>query len=457
MNVPTLTVADLGAARVELQRRGICPLGPNDIPPVLIPVFTGPADVRFSYGGRGGGKSWAFTKMAATRGAIWDAQGETGVILCIREFMNSLDDSSLQDLKNAIQSDAWLSSVYDVGEKYIRTKSGRIKFIFSGTSVNLSSIKSKSKILLCLAEEAEYIQEDAWEKIIPTVRQEGSETWAIWNPETEKSWVHRMLRSGSDPLFKGAEINWHQNPWFTSKMDRDRLRAKENDPDNYDHIWEGGFKTVFRGSYYASAISMAKMTGRIGVVAADPIITYRAFWDLGGTGAKADACSIWIEQWVGQNINVLDYYEAVGQPMATHVNWLRANGYGGALCYLPHDGRKHDTVYKVTPESALRDAGFEVRVIPNQGAGAANMRIEAVRRLFPRMWFNEATTASGLAALRSYHEKYDEHRLVGLGPNHDWASHGADSKGLAAVAYEEPRVQSKPKARRHATSGSWMG
>jgi hypothetical protein len=31
-------------------------------------------------------------------------------------------------------------------------------------------------------------------------------------------------------------------------------------------------------------------------------------------------------------------------------------------------------------------------VIANQGSGAAAMRIEAVRRLFPKGWFNEATT-----------------------------------------------------------------
>jgi phage terminase large subunit len=39
----------------------------------------------------------------------------------------------------------------------------------------------------------------------------------------------------------------------------------------------------------------------------------------------------------------------------------------------------------------LRDAEFKVEVIPNQGSGAAAMRIEAVRRIFPKCWFNDAT------------------------------------------------------------------
>jgi len=74
------------------------------------------------------------------------------------------------------------------------------------------------------------------------------------------------------------------------------------------------------------------------------------FWDIGGAGAKADACAIWVVQWPGQEIRVLDYTEGQGQVL----------GY--------------------------------YEVIPNQGAGAVAMRIEAVRRLFPRCWFNEKTT-----------------------------------------------------------------
>lgn len=434
-----LTLAEVAAARVELARRDLCPLGENELPPKLIPVFEGKADFRFAYGGRGSGKSWGFHKMAAVKGAVLDAQGQTGVILCIREFMNSLEDSSLQDVKSAIQSDAWLSSVYEVGEKYVRTRSGRIKFIFAGTSVNLNSIKSKSKIRLVVAEEAENIPAGAWEKIEPTVREEGSEIWAVWNPETEKSWVHQKLRLSSSDMVKGCEINWRDNPFWTQKLERLRLKSAETDPDNYDHVWEGGLKVSFKGAYYADALTQAKNDGRICDIPHDPILQYKAIWDLGGTGQRSDACSIWIEQWVGQYINVLHYYEAVGQPMDVHVNWLRRHGFENALCILPHDGRKHDTVYKVTPESALRDAGFQVKVIPNQGAGAANMRIEATRRLFPRMRFNESTTKGGLSALRAYHEKYDEDRDIGLGPDHDWSSHGADAKGLGAVAYEAPQ------------------
>jgi len=145
---------------------------------------------------------------------------------------------------------------------------------------------------------------------------------------------------------------------------------------------------------------------------------------------------------------VLDYYEAVGQPLATHVGWLRRRGHGEAICILPHDGAANDRVFDVSYESALRDAQFDVEVIPNQGAGAAALRVESARRLFPALWFNEATTKGGLEALGWYHEKKDEARDIGLGPEHDWSSHGADAFGLMCVAYERPRGKTVPTARR---------
>jgi phage terminase large subunit len=57
------------------------------------------------------------------------------------------------------------------------------------------------------------------------------------------------------------------------------------------------------------------------------------------------------------------------------------------------------------------------------------MWIEALRRLGPQIWWNEATTEAGRDAVGFYHEKKDDARNVGLGPQHDWSSHAADALG----------------------------
>jgi phage terminase large subunit len=125
---------------------------------------------------------------------------------------------------------------------------------------------------------------------------------------------------------------------------------------------------------------------------------------------------------------------------------MRERGYGpGKVTFwLPHDGDTQDKVHDVSYRSALEQAGYAVEVVPNQGKGAAAARIEAVRRLFPAIWFNEETTQAGRDALGWYHEKRDQERGIGLGPNHDWASHSADAFGLMAVVYEAP-VAAPPK------------
>lgn len=128
-----------------------------------------------------------------------------------------------------------------------------------------------------------------------------------------------------------------------------------------------------------------------------------------------------------------------------HLAWLRKRGYADAYCVLPHDGSSGEKVIDATYESAVKAAGFEAKTVPNQGAGAAAMRIEAGRRLFPRMWFDDTNTKAGRTALAWYHEKQDERRDIGLGPAHDWASHGADAFGLMAIDYEEPTSSLMPQ------------
>jgi len=412
-----------------------------ELPPKLIPVFDGEADVRGAYGGRGSGKTRSFAKMTAVRGYIWSMTGVEGVILCGRQFMNSLDDSSLEEIKAAIRSEPWLEAHYEIGEKYVRTKGGRIAYKFTGLDRNLDSVKSKSRILLCWVDEAEPVTESAWQTLIPTLREEVSELWVTWNPKSKNSATHKRFRESRDPRYKVVQVNWRDNPRFPQKLERDRQRDERERPDSYPHVWEGDFLSIVEGAYYASHLTKAKAEGRISKVAADPLMTLRAFVDIGGTGARADAFSMWIAQFIGKEIRVLDYYEAVGQPLATHLDWLRTKGYTHEKCqiWLPHDGATQDKVHAVSYESALRAALYTVTVVPNQGKGAAKQRIEAARRLFPSIWFNESSTEPGRDALGWYHEKKDEERGIGLGPEHDWASHAADAYGLMCVAYKEPK------------------
>jgi phage terminase large subunit len=193
------------------------------------------------------------------------------------------------------------------------------------------------------------------------------------------------------------------------------------------------------GAYYAASLTAAKAEHRIGNVAADPLLPILLSVDIGGTGAKSDAFTIWAFQIVGREVRVLDYYEVQGQPISAHLEWLRAGKYtpNRARIYLPHDGKQQDMVFDVSYESAFKSAGYEVEVIHNQGKGAALLRVASGRRIFPSCYFHAPTCQPGIDALGWYHEKRDEARAIGLGPEHDWASHGADAFGLMCIVVEE--------------------
>lgn len=431
------TANDILAAQQEMAKRGMPNLA--GVPPKLVPVFTGESRYRGAYGGRGSSKTRTFAKQAARKGDMFATQGRTGVILCAREFQNSLDDSSFAEVVAAIQSDAYLRTRWEIGSTYIRHVTRKVEFLFRGLRHNKESLKGIARILLAWADEAEQIQEESWAILIPTVREDGSEIWITWNRSSKSSATNKRFIVNATEDMQIVEMNFRDNPYFPDVLEQERLRDLAARPDDYDHIWEGAYKTSFVGSYYSRLLKQAEQAGRITDLAVDPLMAVRAFWDIGGTGAKADATAIWIAQFVGEKIKVLDYYEAQGQDMATHVNWLRANDYGHAECYLPHDGAHGEKVFDTSYEKALREAGFSVRVVPNQGKGAAMKRVEAGRRWLPRTWFDKERTQGGREALAAYHEKRDEERGIGLGPNHDWSSHGSDAAGLMWSCYEEPK------------------
>lgn len=385
--------------------------------------------------------------------------GEGMRAICGREIQKSLKDSAKFLIESKI-------SEYGLGEADgFKVLNDRIEtpkdglIVFQGLQDHTTdSIKSFEGFHRFWGEEAHSISRRSIGLIRPTIRWEdtkrglSSEMWWSWNPSRKTDAVDQMLRGGELPTNAAVvRANWSDNPWFPSVLEQERLDCLRATPEQYDHIWEGGYATVLDGAYFAASLITARQENRIGKVAKDPLMQVKAFFDIG----VRDATAIWIAQFVGREIRVLDYYEAVGQPLATHLEWMRTRGYGAALCVLPHDGSKADQITATRYEDAIREAGFDVETIQNQGKGAAMKRVEAARRLFPAIWFNEDTCGGGLDALGWYHEKKDETRNVGLGPEHDWASHGADAFGLMCVAYEEP--QGKRRSSPRGGAGGWMG
>lgn len=403
------------------------------------------APYKGAWGGRGSAKTHFFAEML-----VDDCFREPGMsAVCIREVQATLADSSKKVIEGKIET-LGLTREFDIQRDLIKTP-GDGRIIFRGMQdQTASSIKSLEKFKRAWWDEAQDATERSFSLLRPTIhRWPGSEIWASWNGTRPNDAIDNFFRgNGKQPegrkwkLPAGAVVvnaNWRDNPFWSDSAEAERQLELELYPERYDHTYEGGYAKAFEGAYFAKLLTEAKLKGRIGPVTADPLLPLRAFHDLGGASANADAYTIWIVQWVGQQIRILDYYESVGQVLGFHVAWMRKNGYHDAINYLPHDGARADGIVGKRYEDHWREAGFRVEPsVKNQGPGAASIRIEAMRRLGPKMWWNESTTEDGRTAIGFYHEKRDDKRSVGLGPEHDWSSHAADALGMMACCYEEP-------------------
>jgi phage terminase large subunit len=403
-----------------------------------------PSRYKGAWGGRGSGKSQFFADLII--GTAVRNPGFRG--LCCREIQKSLKESAKRLIENKIESHG-LGHLFDVQEGQIKTP-GNGLIAFAGLQDHTSeSIKSYEGFDVAWVEEAQTVSPKSLNLLRPTIRKPGSELWFSWNPRRKVDPVDFMLRGPELPTGSAVvRANWDANPWFPAELEQERLDCLRMQPDQYDHIWEGGYVTVAEGAYYAKPLAQARLEGRLTTLSPDPLFSMRAYCDIGGPGAKADAFTIWICQFVGGRVNVLNYYEAQGQPLAEHLAWLRRQGLdaGKVDIYLPHDGLKQAGPNPGSFESAFRDAGYSCTTLYSEGSGASGaktVRIEAARRLFPSLWFDESKCSAGIEALGWYHEKKHEELGIGLGPDHDWSSHAADAFGLMCVSYEPPRASKK--------------
>ena len=383
------------------------------------------------FGGRGGAKSHSVAGALV----IQAAQSPLRVV-CAREIQESLKDSVKQLIEDKI-SDYGLEDHFEALRDETRAKNGG-KFVYKGMWRNPDALKSLEGADIFWGEEANRFSSRSIRLIRPTMRKPGSRMVWTWNPEFDHDPVDTLFRgpAGPPPNSVVREVSWRDNPWFAgTPLQAEMENDYRIDPAMAAHVWGGEYIQAVEGAYYSAQLAKVREEGRITPLAADPIMRVRAFWDLGWRGATA----IWIAQFVGREIRVLDYIEGRGQQLGYYVSALQSRGWGRALQELPHDGRSVTVISTGSAQQQLREAGFEVNITPNQGKGAALERVAAARRLFPRIWFNDTpSVAIGIKALAAYHERRDERRNAGLGPEHDWASDPADAFGLMCIAYREP-------------------
>lgn len=401
--------------------------------------------------------------MAAVRGYMYGRSGISGQLLCARQYMNSLEDSSLEECKRAIEDEPFLSNYYEVGEKYIKSRDGRINFTFAGLDRNITSIKSKGRILVAWVDEAEPVTEAAWSILIPTLREEGedwnAELWVTWNPGRKAAAVEKRFRFANDPLIKGVELNWRDNPRFPQRLERERQRAIGTD--DYEHVWEGAYGVV-AGSILGKWVARARAEGRINnEVEYDPngapVIVSS---DIG----FHDTASWWFWQPTLNGYRVLAYDGDSGldaDEWAVRVNdKLTDLGAKLGCIWLPHDAKAKTFQSKHTSvERFVKAFGHDkVKVVPQS---KKSDQISAARAVLPKCEFSESACNAmpdgklgGIDGLEGWRFEWNpDTQSFSKNPLHDACSHPADGFAYGCQVMQMAQPKPKPEDARYAVQG----
>ena len=185
------------------------------------------------YGGRSSSKTWD----AAGR-AIWIAQRYTKKFLCTRQFQNKISESVYTVLKGQIERFG-LTDQFTITNNRITHNTTRSEFVFYGLWRNIDEIKSLEGIDICWIEEGHNLTQEQWDILEPTIRKDGSEFWLIFNPRLRTDFVYKYFIVNTPENTIKRKINYDENPFLTETM-RGLIEAKkEENIEEYRHIYLG--------------------------------------------------------------------------------------------------------------------------------------------------------------------------------------------------------------------------
>ena len=124
--------------------------------------------------------------------------------------------------------------------------------------------------------------------------------------------------------------------------------------------------------------------------------------------------SIWLFQAIGKEIRLIGYYENNGKGMEHYIQWLNqyasTNGVMLGQHLAPHDIEVRELTSGRSRKDVAREMGISFRTVQRPRTKAEG--IQAIRRMFPRFWFDQDKAEHGLNCIASYHREFDEKRNV---------------------------------------------
>jgi phage terminase large subunit len=247
----------------------------------------------------------------------------------------------------------------------------------------------------------------------------------IWErAQAGDDWFAAMLRASETNILPESELE---------------NARQDMTPEQYEQEFECSFEAAILGAYFGKEIAQAERDGRITDVAYDPAIKVHTAWDLG----IGDSTAIWFWQVAGNEIRVIDHYEAHSQALPHYAAVLASRGYSYGNDWVPHDAKVRSLDTGRTRIETLVGLRRSPALVPNHHLEDG---INAVRITLPKVWFDKTACREGIEALRQYRTEYDEKtKAFKDNPRHDWSSHSADAFRYLCMAYRTITPQPEKK------------
>jgi hypothetical protein len=232
----------------------------------------------------------------------------------------------------------------------------------------------------------------------------------------------------------GINLDLEQKRWYAlieQTQGEDMKREYPSTP-------REAFEQAIEGAYYANQFAAIYKDGRICDFSANGMVNNDAevhtAWDIG----IGDSTAIWFYRLVGEDVQVIHYYENSGESMGHYIKYVHDIGDRNKWSYGqhwgPHDINNREFASKGKTRKELAKEGVEYNgktyalkfdVVPKLGVMDG---IEQARLILAKCVFDEKETEQGVKCLEHYRKEWNEK----LGtwrdqPLHDWSSHGADA------------------------------
>ncbi|MES2289303.1 MAG: PBSX family phage terminase large subunit [Pseudomonadota bacterium] len=254
---------------------------------------------RVLYGGRASSKSWD-----AAGFAIYLACNLKIKVLCARQFQNKIEESVYSLLVLQIERFGLQRQFRILDNKIIHKRTGS-EFIFYGLWRHISEIKSLEGIDICWLEEAHALTQEQWKILEPTIRKAGSQFWIVFNPILSTDFAWRRFVLNPPPGTIARVINYTENPFLSETMLRVIDAAKDEDEDEFQHVYLGIPKDDDAGAVIKRSWVMAAIDAheKLGIT---PSGASRIGFDVADSGADKNALihalgplATWSDMWKG--------------------------------------------------------------------------------------------------------------------------------------------------------------